>query len=214
MTSTPSRFYVELDEKAKNDVRFILRQTTNLWNIIVTHIGESVLETIRTENNLSTEAIMANVEELVHIAFRILILGHDLGINFRLDDYWKQRVAFIRRISKGVQENRLYDLVQSYRHAHTKYLAGSPYPYVPGMKIAGSTETARFEPDEWRLEGNMIHISSGHLDISFKVRNSALIPKGKCRMTLTKKRPGRMKNMAGEPEHKSTSFYVSFTMAH
>lgn len=211
MSATPSRFYVELDEKSKKDVRFLLRQTTNLWNCMVTHIGESVLETIRSQDNVSSEAIMGSVDELVHIAYRILILGQDLGVDFRINDYWHQRVAYIRKIPRSVQENRIHDLIQSYRYAHFKYMMGSPYPYVPGIKIAGSTETARFNAGQWRLDGNMITITYGQQEVSFKVRNAALIPTSSCKMTLTKKRPGRIKPTHGEEDHKSTSFYVTFT---
>lgn len=209
MDSVKNRFYVALDSRDMKEIRGLLRQTTNLWNCLVYHVGEAVLEVARSSKD--TAAILPQIDTMVKDAYRILILEEDLGIPFEHTEDWKIRVKQIRELPTGVAMNRVDDLVQAYRYAHTKYGDGTEYPYAPSTKVRGSTQTARFSPKDWSKNGDIVKLNLGDRFLIFPVEGIGEVEDGKFSLTITKKRLSRTRAQEITNGIEATSLYISLS---
>ena len=209
MDSVKNRFYVDLNESAEKEIRLLLSHTTNLWNCLVYHIGDAVLEIARSSKDAAV--VIPQIRNTVTAAYRILVLEEDLGIPFQLSDVWKQRMRAVRELPGEVAVNRMEDLIQAYIYVHKKYGDGREYPYAPSLKQRGSTRTIRFLEKDWSVSGDMVELDLDGKKISFRVKGISGVEKGRCSLTITKKRPARMKDFVPDDGCKATSFHISLS---
>lgn len=209
MDSVKNRFYVDLDEVAEKEIRLLLSHTTNLWNCLVYHIGDAVLEIARSSKDSSV--VVPQIRTTIEAAYRILVLDEDLGIPFTMTDVWKHRMRMVRELPGDVAVNRMEDLIQAYIYVHRKFGDGTDYPYAPSLKQRGSTRTIRFLEKDWSKTGDRVEVSLGDKKINFHVKGIGNIEKGHSSLTITKKRPARMKDFLPEDGSKATSFHISIS---
>lgn len=209
MDSVKNRFYVDLDESTEKEIRLLLNHTTNLWNCLVYHIGDTILEIARSSKD--SDVVIPQIRNTIQAAYRILVLEEDLGIPFEVADSWKQRMRQVRGQLGDIALSRMEDLIQAYIYVHKKYGDGTEYPYAPSLKQRGSTRTIRFLEKDWSKTGDTIELNLDGKKISFQVKGIADIDKGTSSLTITKKRPARMKDFPPEDGSKATSFHISLS---
>lgn len=210
MHSVERRFYVDLPESTQKGVRFFLRQTTMLWNCLVAHIGQDVLEITRSHQD--SEQTMTFIKDMVNSAYRILILGEDLGISFTMAPHWKRQIKYIRKLPRDVMDNRVNDLIDTYCYAHKKHVEGEEYPYFPRLKECGSTETMRFNPCSWENKGNEVTLKLKGGPLTITIPGFDKVEPGMYQLTFTKKRPARTREAICTNGVKETSLYVTLSV--
>lgn len=213
MGQSDCRYYLDMPPDVEKEVRFLLRQTSNLWNCIIAHVGDTLLEISRSPDG---EDVRTKINILVESAFNILIIGKDVEPGFTLSPYWKKQLRNVRSLPEEVMKARLYDMVESYCYAQRKYAEGVDWPSVPGLKKEGSTETFCIPPKMWKvLDGDLVVITVGDKVITVKAKDISSLKSNldieTYSLTLTKKRPARIKDSRVEKGLKKKPFYLTLS---
>ena len=205
-----NRFYIDPPQAERDKIKFALRQATNLWNCLVSHVGDEVIAIARTNGDSAT--IEKMIHDIVMMAYNYLILGEDVGVDFPVDDSWCNRIRYIRRLPPAVRYNRVMDLIQSYIYVHRKHVAGIDYPYYPKMKVKGSTETMRFCWPDFAIENGratLLMACNEPSAINFNIEGIERLEKKPISITVTKKRASRSKNIQISEGETRSQFFVS-----
>lgn len=203
-----NRFYIDPPQQEREKIKFALRQATNLWNCLVSHIGDEVTSIARSKGD--SESIEKMIHDIVMMAYKYLILGEDVGIDFPVTDSWRSRIKYIKKLPETVCHSRMLDLIQAYIYVHRKYSADIDYPYAPKCKIKGSTETMRFTWPNFTIDNGittllMVDGSS----MRFNIDGIERIEKKPVSITVTKKRASRSKSIEIDAGKTRSQFFVS-----
>ncbi len=213
MGQSDCRYYLDMAPDVEKEVRFLLRQTSNLWNCIISHIGDVLLEVSRSYD---ADDARTKIKILTDSAFDILILGKNTEPGFTLAPFWKKQLRHVRSLPDEVMQARLRDMVESYCYAQRKFAEGVDWPSVPGLKKEGSTETFCIPPGMWKIvDGDRVVITIGEKVVTVKAAGvSSLVGSpglDESSLTLTKKRPARIKDARVEKGLKKKPFYLTLS---
>lgn len=203
-----ARYYVQFDEEQKKGIQKLLRQTSNLWNCVIEHLGDYPDEYL---SNPPSEEEDHRLECMIQMCYEVLVHKKDVGINFKVSPEWEERLKLIRELPNTVLRNRIDDLITGYQMAKRRKLSGSQNIALPTKKSRSSNQTVRFEPSDYMVTHNTVRIL-GKEPIEFEVKNFAQIDFSRpYSLTITNKRPGRMKDDYGpSPVEKSNYFITLF----
>lgn len=209
VNQAPDRFYVNLAGPDEEKVKTLLHQATNLWNCLVTHIGDTVLDIARSDGD--QKEIETAIHDIVMMAYQFLIHGQDIGVRFAVADIWKHRIRHIKKLPHDIKINRVCDLIQAYHHVHKKHRDRVEYPYVPKVKIKGSTETVRFSSKSWDIQNDRVKLDLHSEVLTFRVPGIDQIKHKPSSLTLTKKRPSRSKSIQPVEGVTRSKYFVSLS---
>lgn len=205
------RYFVHFTQEQESRVKFLLRQTTNLWNCIITYVGT---ETEALARSSSDPEIPDQIKEIIALAYQFLVERKDIGIDFNVSADWKSVLNYVREVPESALVNRVNDLISAYHRAHV-YIQNnkdkteeSVNEHIPTFKSKTSTKTVRFNSSDYSVIKDVVKIKLKKGSLEFQVHGldkvDFSIPHT---LTITKKRPSRSR--AEYPGEEVSRYFIT-----
>lgn len=181
-----------LDQNTRQNIAHLLRQTTNLWNCLISSLGDIRINYI---HEAISEQSDKDFIQLVWMVYDFLVHGDRHGIDFEVPVIQKALLSSIKQIPEQALINRVNDFIRAHYIAKDNYYRGDVKNIsVPARKESGSTNTIRFNASDFKIKGNQLTIFTLPNIVIIDQRLKEVHQNNDITITLTRSKPSRMKD--------------------
>lgn len=182
---------LRFDHSASQNIAHLLRQTTNLWNCLISSLGDVRLNYIH--EGISEQSDKDFIQ-LVWMVYDVLTNGDNHGVDFEIPMIQKALLSSIKQIPEQALVNRVNDFIRAHFIAKDNHYRGTVKNIsIPAKKESGSTNTIRFSASDFKIKGNQLTIFTLPNIVILDQRLKEVHQNDDITITLTRSKPSRMK---------------------